>query len=278
MGEFTLSALLGQFDKAQSFESIGSWDHFTSQTSFFIGQSDVHSSPGGGQLDVFSSSLIDTALIYNYAEDNDVFERWFPDITTHQLVAYGWNRIDKATNSGQILFLLGTSANEFIPIPFTVDLERQRIEIIVTSADAINVAYRRTSLGINSFSLHIDDVLTQIDPITIHPTFDFREQQDLIKNNNITLGAIQHTYSWDKHFNYTVPLHLISDSHANLINWWWENQFNLTFTLDTSDSESVFICRITNDRQPINRRIRPDFNLWEGVIFLESLDKGSLVF
>ena len=73
-------------------------------------------------------------------------------------------------------------------------------------------------------------------------------------------------------------MRFLPTSHADLINWWWENQFNLVFTLDTSDSESTRILRMVNERQPIGGRIRPYKDQWQGTLQLESIDEGGLVF
>jgi hypothetical protein len=121
-------------------------------------------------------------------------------------------------------------------------------------------------------------VLTTIDPITLLPEWDFEERARVLKAEHRTQGGLLYTYVWEKHFAYNVPLRFLSDSHAALLNWWWENQFDLALTLDSSDSESTRIVRIVNDRQPIGKRIRPYANLWEGMVELESIDRGSLVF
>lgn len=268
---FELGVLLGAYGGAQSFESAGSWDHLTSQTSFFVGQSEVHSSPGGGQLDIFSSAIAINALTYNFAEDNDAFDRWFPDITTHQLIAYGWNRINKATNSGQILFLLGTATNEFIPVPFTIDLERQRIEIIVTSADDVNIVYRRTSLGVNSFSLRMDDLLVAADIINLNPNWDYTENEEIIKHLHTTIGGQTSQFRYSNFFKFEIGLFAIPTSQANLINFWWDNKFNLVYSSDTSDTNLTYIVRLVNQSKPLDTFVEVNPDLLSGRLQLESI-------
>ena len=146
------------------------------------------------------------------------------------------------------------------------------------STTTLRVEYRRRPDAVDGHAATLDDVLTQIDPITIYPEYSFREQARVIESTHRTLAGNQLTYIWGKYFAYTVPLRFLPTSHADLINWWWENRFNLAFTLDTSDSESTYILGITNDRQPIDRRIRPYNDLWEGVLQLESINEGFLVF
>ena len=51
--------------------------------------------------------------------------------------------------------------------------------------------------------------------------------------------------------------------------------------LDTSDANTIFPVRIVNELQPVGSKINPYPYAgagWQGVLQLESLDKGSLVF
>ena len=131
---------------------------------------------------------------------------------------------------------------------------------------------------VDSFSVFVDDYLLKVDFFTLHPEWDFLDNSPLIQNQHRTTGGIRHSYVWGKSFAWEVPLQFLSDSHADLINWWWLNQFNLAFTLDTSDSESIFITRITNEAQPIGQRIRSMEDRWQGNLRLESIHDGRLVF
>ncbi|MCZ6749303.1 MAG: DUF935 family protein [SAR324 cluster bacterium] len=59
---------------------------------------------------------------------------------------------------------------------------------------------------------------------------------------------------------------------------WWAKDNNLLFTLDTSDSESLYVVRIVNGSQPIDRRMRPYADRWRGTLRLESAGNGALDF
>ena len=289
IGSITLGCLLGQYDKAQSFDvnsiagplfdgDVGSWNFFVGSGGFTNAPSITHSS--GQALSCFVGCRGTGAefFSYAYAQPNDAYARWFPDITTHALTTDFWANMSVASTSGDFF-------QDFEGIPGEVDqtigfdnflmIHYRNSVLNCTSAEPPKFRLVGRANAGSIRTARLEDVLTQIDPITIHPTWDFRERQELQRFNNKTLGAIQHTYSWDKHFAWSVPLQFLSTSHANLINWWWQNQLNLLFTLNTSDSESMFVTRIVNDQQPINRRIRPHDNLWSGMISLESLIRGA---
>ncbi len=288
-GDFTLGCLLGQYDKAQSFDvssdtsgnlntKVGSWEMAGALTGAFVTES--HSSEQGISFGFGASAGTQAMAAYSYNKDNDLYLRWFPDVSTHFIQADFWARMTTSTVSGRVDVDFQDVPGEIsIRIGFSESLEHYRITApTVTSHDTqpiIRYVYLDNS---EETTLITDDVLTQIDLITLHPDWSFAERSEVIKSQNRTLGGKLHTYTWDKYFSWNVPLQFISTSHADLINWWWENQFNLLFTLDTSDSESMFTCRITNKTQPIGNRMRPYTDLWRGNITLESLDKGSPVF
>lgn len=292
-GNFTLGCLLGAYDKAQSFDvasvnnpsEINSWvlgapvtvASYTNKTA--VGCLHVHSSGQGIRIRANSYSGVTSVLQYSYGVPEDAHKRWFPDITTHDIRMDAWFTMDTAAQSGRGTYELQAGPSVLLSMPYITDgeIEHHRIITTVFSNGVRPRALFRT-FGNVGYEFYIDDVVTQIDPIDIFPEYSFQDQQRIIKNQNRTIGGKLHTYTWGQYFQYTVPLQFLSDSHANLINWWWQNQFNLAFTLDTSDSESMFICRIINDRKPIGQRVRPYQDRWAGVLHLESIDEGSLVF
>ena len=295
-GDFTLGCLLGQYDRAQSFDvssiaspdtgDIGSWNLLTGalqpviSTLFDNGDTEVHSSPQSLRFDVTSRGLASQLVAYRYGFDNDVYARWFPDVTTHVVRLDAWARIFQSVDSGDLQWaLLG---NPLVTVPIAASGAtrpyRLKTDVHSTSIEHPRTYIRATSDETATTEIWIDDVLTQVDPIDIFPEWSFIEQERSIKSQHRSLGGIQRTHVWDQYFSYQVPLRWLSDSHTDLINWWWRNQFNLVFTLDTSDSESMRIVRITNQNQPIGSRIRPYQDQWQGTLMLESIDRGSLVF
>ncbi len=270
MGDFELGVLLGNYGGAQSFEGIGSWEHLPSASSFFIGQTEVHSSPGGARLDVFSRNGAADAFRYNYAAENDAYARWSPDVTTHKLVAHTWIRIDDAAHSGDVIFALGTGVGQFVRIPFSTSLELQSAEIFVTSAD--NILMRHQRLGSpDSFSLHVDDVLLTVDAINLHPNWDYTENEEIIKHLHTTIGGQTLQFKYSNFFKFEIGLFAIPTSQANLINFWWDNKFNLVYRPDTSDSNLVYIVRLANISKPLDTIVEVNENLWSGRLQLESI-------
>ena len=84
MGDFTLGCLLGQYDKAQSFDvnsfalggsGINSWEtvSIVSSITFFDGVAHVHSSNQALQIEAFSHGSLQNLIRYNYAAENDVY-------------------------------------------------------------------------------------------------------------------------------------------------------------------------------------------------------------
>lgn len=295
MGDFRLGCLLGQYDKAQSFDvssvaltgasTINSWNLNSVADvdyDFQLFTSDVHSSSQSLRLDVSSAGDGQTLAFYTYGHDDDAYAKWFPDVTTHAFEASIWARVTAGANSGYIRFggLNNANADIQATIGTTGNLEKYSISFDIFSA---GIQYPRVHIRANENISSLkrsqwDDVLSMIDPITIHPEYSYKENARLNKNERRTLGGNLHTYKWSKSFAWNVPLEYLSDSHTDLINWWWTNQFNLAFTIDTSDAESTYTCRIVNDRQPIHTLHRSYNDTWKGVLQLESIDQGSLVF
>ncbi len=291
-GDFTLGCLLGQYDRAQSFDissfaieasGVNSWDKTSDQTSlFFTNSPSIFTHSSGQVLEIqANSSAALVPIRYNYGLDNDAYQRWFPDVTTHALQMDAWGRGIFSANSGTLEFRLAGNDGQLVaPIPNAPGLVNLRlITTVVSESVSRPTVFVEKDVTSGDNTVVIDDVLLQVDPIVVHPEYSFRDQSALIKEESRTLGGNLHTYVWDKFFAWNVPLQFISNSHMDLINWWWQNQFNLLFTLDTSDAETSYIVRITNDRQPINTIHSPYRDeLWRGTLQLESITNGSLVF
>lgn len=297
MGEMRLGCLLGSYDRAQSFDvrsaaiagGVNSWA-MTGQCSwFFVGcgaSTHVHSSAQGLRIDVFSRAGSEPVLSYDYGHAGDAFARWFPEVETHALEASAWLLASPAPSSGSLRFQLAAQTEAFAPLAgaqYGVDALRfHHLETTVHSAAG---AGPRVALHIpagtaihSQTTLLVDDVLTAVDPIALHPEWSFEERSQLLRAQHRTRAGHLHTLVWEKYFAWSLPLRFLSDSHAALIEWWWERQSALLLTLDSSDSESRLIVRIANDKVPIGRRMRPYGNRWEGTLELESLTTGELAF
>ena len=290
-GDFTLGCLLGQYDQAQSFDvasiggpsSVGSWFINFAASSIFFQNANVHSSEQGLEVRVNSNASA-SMISYSYGRVDDAHFRWFPDVTIHQLDLTFWAGIATAGTSGDTLIRLdgiGVIVNviDRLNVASADALNFYQASTTVQSNGAEPSVLLRANVAATRFSqTFLDDVLLRVDQIDLFPEWSFIEQHRSIESQHRSLGAVHRQHHWENFGAWQVPLRFLSDSHAALLNWWWENDFRLAFTLDTSDSESIRTVQITNQQQPIGRRIRPDQNLWEGTLMLESIDRGSLVF
>lgn len=297
MGDFTLGCLLGQYDNAQSFDvastaypaNVQSWQRLSAAQNSLeywsanqMGILATHSSNQGVRFVVSSSAIpLDAALRYAYSTVDDAYARWFPAVATHDIRVDAWARFDTATASGSAVLQLDDSGLAIIPYTAADSMAHLRAATVTYSGK--NVLAPHLDIDINSryggvYALYLDSVLTQIDPIVLHPEYGLREQALVMQSRHRTRAGDAYAYRWGRYSAFQVPLRFLADSHADLINWWWEGGFYLAFTLDTSDSESIRVVRIANERQPIESRVAPYEDLWQGTLELESIHAGGLAF
>lgn len=295
MGDMTLGCVLGQYDGAQSFDvaSDGGLTHVQSwakgdQSSWFLvgctAPTHVHSSGQSLRIEVYSHAGAQAMLRCDYGTADDAHARWFPEVETHALEAAGWMRLHPDTSSGDLAFRLWADADVEQPLPGGTlgsdPLGFQRIATRVSSdgagLPALGIAAAGGAAVHSDAVVQVDDLLATVDPLVLHPDWSFEERGALIRSQHRTRSGELHTFVWDRYFAYTVPLAYLSGSEAALLNWWWESQWTLLVTLDTSDSESLRLVRIVNDTQPIGRRVRPHADLWQGSLRLESVNNGGL--
>jgi hypothetical protein len=297
MGEIRLGCLLGQYDRAQSFDvasfAIGSGVHswaMTGQCSwFFVGcgqTTHVHSSAQSLRIEVFSRAGSESVLSFDYGHADDAHARWFPEVDTHVLEASAWVLASPAPSSGGLQFRLFAQDEVYKPlVGDTYGTDPLRFLHLQTAVYSDADAPPRAGLHIpegtaihSQTTVAVDDVLTTVDAIGLHPEWSFEDRSRLMRAAHRTRAGYLHTLAWERTFAYALPLKFLSDSHAALLEWWWSRQFALLFTLDSSDGAARMPVRIANDRQPIGKRMRPYRDRWEGTLELESLTPGDLVF
>jgi hypothetical protein len=297
MGGISLGCLLGQYDRAQSFDvnssgtpsDVRSWTKSGQSSWFFVGSAApqfVHSSAQSLRIDVFSNAGSASVLSYTYGRADDAYTRWFPEIDTHALEAAAWLLVHPATSSGGFRFELFAHPGASRVLPGRTlgadPLEFIRLASLVHSdgGGAPRVAVQiPAGAGISSnASILADDVLTTVDPVPLYPEWSFEDRSELIRAQHRTRSGVLHDLVWQKFLSYSMPLRYLPGSHAALLNWWWEQGLALLLTLDSSDGESLHAVRIVNDSQPIGKRLRPYADLWEGTLHLESLDPGGLAY
>lgn len=282
MGDFTLGCLLGKSDKAQSFDissialttRINSWE--LGSVASFNFTTEVHSSKQGLQIDVFSNDV--TERLMSYPRTGVIHDRWFTEIDTHLYSFTGFGRITTAASSGQILFetltvFAGFGENK--AIPFNDELQKIDYNFLISSGedtDPIDTVQRFTDAS--SCTVIIDDILTRVDEIILHPDWNYQNQHQLIETRGVSIGGKSEYFKYGEFYDFQIPLFFISTSHANLMNFWWEEKFELLYTENTSNESLMRIVRIRD--KPFNSFITGT-GLYRGNLTLESVTNG-LVF
>ena len=291
MGAFRLGALIGtnqSFDVGSGNAIPNSWATFTPCSFYpFPSPTDTiacHSSTIGTHIAVQSGGT-DHMLRYQYGNLLTVFPTLFPDVVSHTCYASVWGMNRNGVSASQMLFRLqdlsgGNPAtlDTYLSTATNVFSRYNFGPYTALNSNDLTFGIIKANVFVGGEIVNLDDTLMRVDEIVLYPEWSYVERAQLMKSQYRSLGGGLHTYTWGKHFAYDVPVRFLSDSYAALLNWWWENQFNLALTLDTSDAESTYIVRIVNDQQPIGSRIQPDMHSWEGVLQLESINRGALVF
>ena len=294
-GDWTLGCVLGRFDLAQGFDVasaaisansgssvVNSWMKMNNQSSLSYSATGVHSSAQG--LLVFTNSTAADANVmrYQFGQANDAHERWFPDVVTHNIRLNAWARQDAAVTSGSRRFtILGSGGSANALIPFHASVLQPLVSVLdgITSGGGYpHLAFVRHTVPGSETQTYFDDIVAQTDWITLNPDQAFTDKSRLYGSYEGTLGGARIANRRGQSFTWDVPISYVPDSHAALIEWWYRNQFALAFTLDTSDANTLQLVRLTNEDNPIRKRMRPYSTLWEGTLQLESLHDGRLVF
>ncbi|MAE81156.1 MAG: hypothetical protein CMB80_00365 [Flammeovirgaceae bacterium] len=261
-----LGELLGQYRGGQSFESVNSWNNATNQCSFSVQATNVHSSANSALIEVYSYG--NGTLSYNYDQTDDIVTRWSPDVTTHRIVAYGWARINTAGNSGDITAVF-TDAT--YPIPFDAALQRFRLETNITSDDSLKLDFSIETLSTGSYAFYADDILTAVDVIDLNISRDTEDDRTLRQTHHATISGRETFYSWGEHGKWQIPIELITEQEARFINLWWRDNRPLMFTMDTSDTANMYVVHLINRAYPFARMNEPYYDLFHGVLELETL-------
>jgi hypothetical protein len=283
MGDFLLGALLGT---NQSFERFSDgpqgWLRESDQASFYPVDSftAVHSSPVGLLAMVHSTGGVPEVLRFDHGSASDAHRVWFPEVATHALRSTVWARAGDAASSGSVRWRLGGSLDALsAPIAHASSLALSTVETqVVSAAGTPHAGLVRVSAAMAPATVYLDDVLTAVDGIVLHPEWSLEEREQLVRAEHRTQAGLLHSYVWHRHPEFQVPLRWLTTQEAALLNWWWELQVPLAFTLDSSDAAAVVLCRLVNGRQPIGRRIRPYGDRWEGSLSLAGLHDGRLAF
>ena len=272
---FELGALLGNIgDGAQSFESLGSWDVTSLGTNTFDVSNDdsgfQHSSDLSGFISVDSGQ--NGLVTYNYATSNDVYNRWWFDVSTHNIVSYLWtiNASNTATESGNLVFFANSESN---PISISTDYQRHRIQVFANDTDDYRVALELNAAN-SKYQYYIDDLLTAIDVIDLFPEWSTQLKDELFLVDHQTIGGANPSYKWGFNKKWDLPLTHVEENEALLLNQWWQDTRPLLFTFDTSDTTQQFIVTMTNNKTPMNQFSRIYHDEWQGTLELSALSTG----
>lgn len=283
-----LGALLG---RNQSFETFApssagplpeGWVRESDAASFYPVDSftTVHSSPAGLEADVESTGGTAGVLRYDHGTAADAHRVWWPEVTTHALRSTVWARAGDAASSGSLRWRLDGGAEALsAPIAYAGSLAPYVVETWATSGAGLpRAGLVRTAAAMAPAVAFLDDVLTEVDALSLHPDWSLEERERVVRAHHRAPAGRLYQYTWHRHAEFRVPLRWLTGSQAALLNWWWEAQLELAFTPDGADPAAVQLCRIVNDRQPIGRRMRPYGDLWQGRLELAGLHDGRLAF
>lgn len=264
-----LGVLLGQTGGAQSFENVGSWSLATQQCSLALQATDVHSSAGGAQLQVFSGAA--GALRYDYLAPDDALARWCGGAAAHRIVAQGWTRLDVAAWSGQVSVAIGSAS---LGLSAGAGLTPFRLEAFVASGDPLRLEFRPGAGLQGSGALYVDDVLVTADAVPLAPDWTLIQRRTLAVARSGTLGGRKGVLVWGERSRHAVPLHYVTSSLTDRLRGWWRSGAPLLFTLDTSNAEAQWPVRIGGTTGPLAAPSRPYWNAWDGTLLLEGLCGG----
>jgi len=262
-----IGVLLGQLSGSQSFEYVGSWDLSITISSLQLSTTQTHSSNFGAVVQVNSGS--NGNLSYDYNSLNDLQQRWTSNVSTHSIVSYFWARTNTAQSSGAVIAYLNSEA---VTIGHSNDLERYRVETLVTSQTGAILSFEVNNYSGNAFELNIDDILTSVDFVTLDSNWDFADltNQNLVEHT--TLQGRESSYLWGEFGEWRVPLNHLNSLKSSLMNEWWRSSRNLYFSYDIDDLSNMYIVKIANNSTPFTKLERPYWNYTSGNLSLQTVE------
>jgi len=294
-----LGCLLGEYGGYMSFEpfssNVGSFWTAGAKLPFTLPQvlSDpgtasslstaTHSSNVGLILNV-TSSAGDVIFTYDHADDNDMFARWSPDVTTHRLNLKFWGNQSSGTQEKYLRGYIGTSdtladISSYSEIRSSDNLELYQIDTVNVTSDAIiqTVFYQVQSGGVDpgSVAIILDDIFATVDTVELCPNFNASVDRPLNLKSEETLTGRYIDFSYGTREAFTLDFSHVGEVEAKIINRWWFNQYNLMFMFDTSDSTTIHTVRITNKEKPFGQVTRPYYNKYSGQLKLEAINNGG---
>lgn len=97
------------------------------------------------------------------------------------------------------------------------------------------------------------------------PEWDYQEKRRKVQENHRTTDGSLYMYKFEEYRTFSVPVDHFTQTQADYINDWWNLNEELYFTDPSSD---VYVVRITNDKTPIGKRVRPYLDRFMGTIEL----------
>ena len=285
MGTVLLGALLGANQSFESFSGSGgtapeSWATPGSQSAFsaVTSATQVHSSVTGLLAQVESTGGSLAVLLYGYDGVEDT-ARWFPDVTTHAVLASVWVRAADAPSSGHLRLRLEGQIDAIgAPIAHGGALARTALETMTASPAALALQLERINAAMPAASVLLDDVLTIVDALTLSPDWHPLLQRWRVGIQHRAANGAWLARDTGRYWRAAMTLPSISTAQADQLVWWWEQRLPLALTLDTSDSATTLLCQLSGDTPPVSQRLRPYSGRYRGLLRLESLDGGSLMF
>lgn len=107
--------------------------------------------------------------------------------------------------------------------------------------------------------------------VTLYPKFDFKKKRRMDRSDHRMYDTSLYTYRWASYDVFEFSLDGVSPSDADVINGWWENKTQLTFSVSGSPVTTGGTVKIAGNRTPFPKFLFPRVDYYQGKLDLEAV-------
>lgn len=111
---------------------------------------------------------------------------------------------------------------------------------------------------------------SSVTAIQLHPEYDYKDSTRLIESRHRTLSGRQYEYRWADYERFEFGVNYVNESHASIINSWWNSRTELLFFVSSGGGTDVYSVMLQNDENPLDSYNQPYDSYRSGKIILES--------